>query len=514
MLPVRRMPLSRFPMPRRIILVLLMLAVSAYDWPQFGFNSQHSGNNTLENTLNSSNVANLNRFMHVTLPDVADGAPAFLSVVSTSGGVRNLVFVTTKNGFIVALDWRTGETVWSHQNGPGSCKINGGSDTCYTTSSPAIDPNRQFVYSYGLDGYVHKYQVGDGHEVTIGGWPELATLKPYDEKGSSALSVVTARNGTSYLYVTNGGYPGDAGDYQGHVTAINLSNGNQNVFNTMCSNQVKHFSHNDPDCTGPVQSAIWARPGVIYDAATDKIYMATGNGTFDPASHFWGDSVFALRPDGTGAGGDPLDSYTPTNFQDLQNGDTDLGSTAPAILPNSSIYPHLAVQGGKDAILRLINLDNLSGQGGKGFTGGEVFSMTVPQGGEILTQPAVWVNPADNSTWVFVANDNGISGLKLIVSGGNPSLESQWNIGSGGSSPIVANGVLYYASGNSLSALDPVTDAVLWNDTQIGGIHWESPIVVNGLLYVTDEDQFLSGYSLNGNVPPPLARTYLPLLGR
>ena len=57
MLPVRRMPLSRFPMPRRIILVLLMLAVSAYDWPQFGFNSQHSGNNTLENTLNSSNAA-------------------------------------------------------------------------------------------------------------------------------------------------------------------------------------------------------------------------------------------------------------------------------------------------------------------------------------------------------------------------------------------------------------------------------------------------------------------------
>ena len=32
-----------------------------------------------------------------------------------------------------------------------------------------------------------------------------------------------------------------------------------------------------PDCAQK-QSAVWARPGVVYDAATDKIYAATGNG--------------------------------------------------------------------------------------------------------------------------------------------------------------------------------------------------------------------------------------------
>jgi hypothetical protein len=112
--------------------------------------------------------------------------------------------------------------VWSHQYAAGSCRINGGSIPCYTTSSPSIDPNRQYVYSYGLDGYVHKYQVGDGTEVMIGGWPELATLKGLNEKGSSALSIATASSGSAYLYVTNGGYPGDGGDYQGHVTAIDL----------------------------------------------------------------------------------------------------------------------------------------------------------------------------------------------------------------------------------------------------------------------------------------------------
>jgi hypothetical protein len=493
---------------RLAAIAVLVLGLSAYDWPQFGFNSQHSSNNTLENVINAGNVSSLQQFLHVSLPSTADGAPAFLSNVVTISGTKSLVFVTTKAGHIMALDWRTGAIVWSHQNNAGPN---------YTTSSPAIDPNGLYVYSYGLDGHVHKYQVGNGHEIIGGGWPELATLKPSVEKGSSALSTATARNGANYLYVTNGGYPGDAGDYQGHVTAINLSTGAQHVFNTMCSNQAVHFTDSSPDCSGGVQSAIWARPGVIYDPATDKIYMATGNGTYDPASHEWGDTVFSLNPDGTGSGGNPLDAYTPTNFQDLQNRDADLGSTAPALLPNTSKYPHLAVQGGKDAVLRLLNLDNLSGHqpAGPGFTGGEVFSTTVEQGGEILTMPAVWVNPSDSSTWVFVANDNGLSALKVSVDvGGNPSLMKMWKIDAGGTSPIVANGVLYYVSGGNIWGLNPVSHAQLWNDNQIGNIHWESPIVVNGLLYVTDDDGFLSGYSLNGAVPATLKTLFVPLVQR
>jgi outer membrane protein assembly factor BamB len=504
---------------RALAIVVLVFAVSAYDWPQFGFDSQHSADNALETTINVANVHTLQQIYQVSLPGVtdgrADGAPAFLFGVVTSGGPKNLVFVTTHDGSIIALDWRTGAKVWSHQYGPGTCHINNSDGPCYTTSSPAIDPNRRFVYSYGLDGYVHKYRVGDGLEIKTGGWPELATRKPWDEKGSSALSVAIAASGTSYLYVTNGGYPGDAGDYQGHVTAINLSTGTQHVFNSMCSNQAVHFTTAaSPDCND-VQSAIWARPGVVYDSATNKIYMATGNGTYDSNQHYWGDTVFSLNPDGTGLNGNPLDSYTPVNFLQLDNTDADLGSTAPAILPNHSRYPHLAVQGGKDAILRLINLDNLSGHGGPGFTGGEVFSMTVPQGGEILTMPAVWVNPADQSTWTFVANNNGLSGLKVTVDGGgNPRLAKQWQIGQGGTSPIIANGVLYYAGNNDIRALNPTTHAQLWHDSSISGIHWESPIVADGILYITDESGQLSAYTLNGVVPPPFSRINLPLVAR
>ena len=464
---------------------------AAYDWLQFDVNPQHSGNNTQEQAITMSNVSSLHQiFPKVSLPSIVDGAPAYLSSVSTLSGTRDLLLVTTKAGHIMALDAHNGSTVWSHQPATGPR---------YTTSSPAVDPNRQFVYSYGLDGRVHKYQVGDGTEITTGGWPELATLKPSVEKGSSALSIATAKDGTSYLYVTNGGYPGDAGDYQGHLTTINLATGAQQVFNAACSDQTVHFTTGGlPDCP-QVQTAIWGRAGVVYDPETDLIYTATGNGDFNPTNHGWGDSVLALHPDGTGAGGGPVDSYTPATFQSLQNADADLGSTVPAILPTpaNSLIRHLGLQGGKDAKLRLLNLDNLSGQGGPGHVSGEVGAVIdVPQGGQVLTMPAVWVNPSDTSTWVFVANSSGLSGLQLTIdNSGMPGLRVAWQKATGGTSPVVAHGILYYARSGSVQALNPTTGDPLWQDTTIGGIHWESPIIANGVLYITDESSQLSAYA-------------------
>jgi hypothetical protein len=490
-------------------LALLGLAAApavSSDWPQFDFDAAHSGVSPDETTIHRDNVATLHVLYSVVLPSVADGAPALLTGVATPGGVKDLLFLNTKDGRILALDAADGSTVWARRPATGPN---------YTTSSPAVDPGRLYVYAYGLDGKAHKYQVGDGVEVTTGGWPEVATLKPDVEKGSSALSVATTAGGQSYLHVANGGYPGDRGDYQGHVTAIDLATGAQRVFNANCSNRAVHFVEGgSPDCAH-VQSAIWARAGVVYDAPDDRILMATGNGTYDGnTGHFdWGDSVFALHPDGTGNGaGQPLDSYTPAEFQQLQNADLDLGSTAPAILPvlPGSRVPHLAVQSGKDAKVRLLDLDDLSGAGGPGHVGGELQKIDVPQGGGVLTQPAVWSNPLDGGVWVIIANGNGISGLQATVDAlGNPSLTSRWTDPNGGTSPIVANGILYYAGASGLRALDPATGAQLWSDASIGGIHWESPIVVNGRLYVTDEGARLWAYALHP-IPPADFYTVTP----
>ena len=224
--------------PTRIWFLASLLSVAAAipvaaaptDWLQFDFDSRHSGNNPLETTINPANVSTLHLVAGypvalgslVAGANTQDGAPVLLTGVTTPLGVKDVLYLTTKNGRIMAIDAATGTLVWTQR--PATTPN-------YTTSSPAIDPNGQFVYSYGLEGKVHKYQVGDGVEITTGGWPQLATLKPGVEKGSSALSFATDSSGTTYLYCANGGYPGDAGDYQGHVTTINLTDGTQKVFN-------------------------------------------------------------------------------------------------------------------------------------------------------------------------------------------------------------------------------------------------------------------------------------------
>ncbi len=475
-------------------------------WPQFGYDQQHSGNVPNDTAVTTSSVTTLKYAQQVAFPTLIDGAPVYLAGVSTSGGTKDLVFITSSVGTLYALDATTLATVWSKPHGPmgGSC-TNASGSACWTTSSPAIDPSRSFVYSYGLDGLVHKHQVGDGSEVTSGGWPEVASLKPDVEKGSSALAFATAKNGATYLYVAHAGYYGDAGDYQGHVTTINLGDGSQHVFEALCSDMPVHFTKSTPDCN-QTQTAVWARSGVIYDANKDRIYFSTGNGLYDGMTN-WGDSVLAIAADGTSSG-TPLDSYTPTNFAQLDASDTDLGSTEPALLPTppGSKLPHLAVQGGKDANIRLINVDDFSGQGAAGKTGGELQIVALPQGGEVLPQPAVWTD-ATGAVWVYVTTSGGIAGFKVAVDGnGNPTLPQggTWSTNEGGSSPIIVGGILYYSGSssgrngtNSVFALDPTTGNVLWSGklsshvagaNTVGGIHWESPIIVGGKLYVPSEN--------------------------
>ena len=499
-----------------------MIPVHAADWLQFGFDPAHSGFNRAERGYSTAGNPML---YHYSLPTPADSAPIYASGIATASGTKNILFIVTKNGTLLALDAdsTTLKVLWSKQpTGAGTL----------TTGSPVIDPGKQYVYAYGLDGYVHKYQVSDGIEIKSGGWPELSTLKPDVEKSAAGLSINATPAGT-FLYAVTNGYIGDAGDYQGHLTTINLATGAQNVFNTLCSGLTIHFTENgvtngsgQNDCAA-VQSGIWGRPGAVYDPGTNRVFIATGNAAFDPGNLNWGDTVLALNPQGTGSGaGNPVDSYTPSTFANLNTNDADLGSNAVALVPapTGSTYTHLGVIAGKDDCVRLIRLDNMSGGGGPGHTGGSLqsqlldFSQNLPSnncddtitsggqdrnGGEIRAQPTVWVNPADGSSWVYVTDlASTFTAYKVVVTTGMPSLVQQWTSTSGaGTSPIVANGTVYYQtlSGNNIVALDAATGAPIWQSaSSLSGVHWQSPIVVNGRLYVIDDGGNLWAFALDG----------------
>jgi hypothetical protein len=479
----------------RAILMFLSLGTAANtavasDWLQFAYDVDQSANNTSETTITSANVHSLVPIYTQALGTTS--APVYLSNVATSNGNVDLLFMTARNGTMLAVDANNGVTVWSQPTTQISYAVD---------SAPVIDPGRQFVYGYGADGKVHKYAVADGTEVLSGDWPAVSSLKPGVEHGSGALEIARSTSGSLYLYAVTTGFYGDGGDYQGHVTAINLSTGTWTVFNANCSNIPGHFIADGTaginDCATP-RSGIWGRSGAVYDRRTSKLYVATGNGNFNVVlgGYNWGDSLLALKADGSiNQIGTPLDSYTPSNYSTLEASDSDFGSGSVVLLPTpaASAVAHLGAIMGKDAQLRLLNMDNLSGQGSAGGIGGEIQKLdTLGVNTDIPTpHPAVWVNArGDGSTWLFVATPSNISGVQLVINGaGQPSLAVRWTSGGfSGTSPIVANNVLYYGGCGGICALAPTTGQILWSSPLsigccMGG--WANPIVVNGRLFVT-----------------------------
>jgi outer membrane protein assembly factor BamB len=479
----------------------------AADWTQFGYDAAHTGNNTAETTIGIGNVTQLTTLYNVDLPAGVDSAPIYVSNVATTNGSKNVLFAfgssslgdfSSTMGTIMAVDASDGSVIWS-QNTTGSSQ--------HASASPAVDAARQFVYSFGVDGYVHKYAIGTGVEVMTGGptgWPQAITLKPDVEKVASGLTIAST-GGIEYLVAVTNGYDGDGGDYQGHIVSINLSNGVHTIFNAMCSTVTMLLA--EGGCPSGRESGIWGRGGAAYDAETGQIYVTTGNGQFrlDSTHHNWGDSVLALGLDGSGSGGGmPRDSYTPTNFQDLDNSDTDLGSISLAIVraPAGSSVANIGVQGGKDAQLRIINLDDMSGQGGPGQVGGELQLIDAPAGaGGMREQPAAWVDTnGDGASWVFVTSFNGVAGVKMELNGTLPSMTPVWQVGGAATSAILANGILYSfagCSGNTcVVARDPTTGDVLWNSDTVSQPHWQSPILINGVIYAIDGNGSLWAFGL------------------
>ena len=121
-----------------------------------------------------------------------------------------------------------------------------------------------------------------------------------------------------------------------------------------------------------------------------RILIDTGNGPWNGTTNF-GDSVLELTFPGLSL----RQSFTPTDQEHLNTNDTDLGSSAPALLGDDRV-----VLAGKDGIMRVLALSRLDGHppsGARGAAhplGGEVQQLPIPGGGELFTAPAVWQHGA------------------------------------------------------------------------------------------------------------------------
>ena len=422
------------------------IAGSGRDWTRFGWDARRSNDDPNANGITAANVASLRR-QQVKLPGTVDSSAIYLHGVTVGGAPHDTFFVTTTYGITLAIDAASGEILWrwtppGYSGWAGSAQI--------TTATPVADPSRRWIYTASPDGRIQKLTVASGHAV----WRRSITKLPSREKIAASLNFT---NG--HVIATTGGYIGDQPPYQGHVAVIASGNGRLlHVWNSLCSN-LHHLLV--PAKCGASDSAIWGRAGAVVVPGSGKLLVATGNGPWDGRTN-WGDAVLVLSQRAK-----LLGNYTPTNTEQLNSSDTDLGSTSPVYLTSK-----LIAQGGKDGKIRLLSLARLKGP--RPHRGRELQEVSTPSGGELFTAPAVW--RSGKRIWLFAADGGATQAWSLF--GGK--LHSVWRSGIPGTSPVLAGGLLWvYDPNGGLSVYRPQSSKLL-TTLSAGGGHWSSPIVTDG----------------------------------
>lgn len=406
---------------------------SSSDWPVFGYDAARHNSNP-GSTINAQNVATLKQ-VKVTLDGTVDSSPIY---------VGGKFVVTTTYGRTEALDPDTGNVLWRFTP-PAYSRL--AKSAQITNASPAASTDRTAIYAAASDGRIRKLRLSDGKVL----WTTAITRSPAREKITSSLNV-----SRGLVIATTGGYYGDPPPYQGHVVTMSEGDGRiAHVWNALCSDRREVIV---PRTCGSSDSAIWSRNGAAVDPANGTLVVATGNGPWNGSTD-WGDSTIVLSPDAATM----LRHWTPTNQAELNSSDGDIGSTSPGLLAGG-----LAVQGGKDGKVRLLQLHRLPGVNSR--LGGQLQTIPTPGGSGLFSVPAIW-----QGKWVFMSTDGGTAAWLLR----NGRLHSVWSNGNGGTSPVVAGNLLYVAGGGSVNVYVPTSGKQVAT-LPSGAVHWQSPIVVNG----------------------------------
>ncbi|MFZ0829179.1 MAG: pyrrolo-quinoline quinone [Verrucomicrobiia bacterium] len=428
-----------------------------------------TGAYTSETMLTTANV-NTNTFGQLFI-DGVDGQvyaqPLYVESLSLSNGTHNVVFVCTENNSVYALDADMGGITYWHTN-LGTPYTSGCSDLTPVvgiTGTPVIDLNSGTLYvdtklASGPAHKLHALDIATGSEKFNG--PVTISAANFSASVQHQRPGLLLLNGV--VYVAFGSHC-DQGSYHGFVLGYNATNLTQ---------QVSAFNVTPNGSMG----AVWSGGMAPAADASGNIYIMTGNGTFDGNTNFdLSESMIKLN------GSLALQDYaTPTNWSDLNNGDTDLGSGGVVLLPT-----HYAVGMGKDGKMYLADVNNM------GHVGNFVQVFQAQSSGDTVGKsPVYWqgpgkqylfalhsysptksfeftgtnINPTPLGTASFSMNDR-CGGLSLSANGTNNGI--LWEIG----------------SDSNLRAYDAVNfPKLLWTGSVGTYVKMTCPTVANGKVYV------------------------------
>ncbi|MDB6066991.1 MAG: hypothetical protein JWR26_3199, partial [Pedosphaera sp.] len=496
------------------------------------------GANTNETQLTLANV-NSNSFgklFSFAVDGFVYAQPLIMTNVSIPGkGVHNVAYVVTEHESVYAFDadsnlganasplWQTSflgtgvTTVPSGDLGTGDIVPEIG-----ITSTPVIDPATSTIYIEAKTKengttYVHRLHALDittGLERTNFNSPVIIAATNYPGTGSGGSDTdgsghvvwnpmrehsrpaLTLLNGVVYVgfasHGDNGPYHGWLFGYDAHTLA------QLGVYNSTPNGGLGGF---------------WQGGGGATVDAAGNFYLMTGNGSFNATttsfttSNNLAMSVLKFTP----TNGLPklVDYFSPHDEAALSGGDSDFGSGAAIVLPDSAgsvAHPHLLVAAGKGGRIYLIDRDNM----GKFNATADTNVVQVLQNGlSAGGQNGSYATPAFfNNTLYYIGMNDTLRAFPMsggLISTAAPTQGPNTYGDKGSTSPTIsANGTsnaivwamendAYASSGPGvLHAYNATNVAVeLYNSNQLlnrdnpgGAIKFTLPSVANGKVYV------------------------------
>jgi hypothetical protein len=492
-----------------------------------------TGQNRQELALNPATLAAgaFGKVSSCAVDGQAHAQPLYAANLSAGGRVRNIVYVATEHDSVYAFDADAipCQQVWMRNFLDADNDITtvlggdipGGdiSSEVGIASTPVINQASGTLYVIARtkeDGpfgpnYVqrlHALDIVTGSE-KFGGPVVIAATAPGSGNGSngSGLVVFDARIQSQRgalmlaggkLYITFSGHS-DVSGYHGWLLIYDPSTLSLvGAFNTTPNVALGGFP----------ESGV----GVSADA-NGYVFAATGHGKFDaglsaPFRKNFSQTLFKfqLNPSLT-----IVDTFTPSSQAVMTVNLFDLGSTGVMILPDQAgaPNPHLAIVGGTNGTLYLVNRDAL---GGFVLGGPDNVVKTLSLGGNIYGTPAYW----QNTLYVAAAGDAikaySVNAGTIADASGSQSVSL---VGSPGASPTVSSnggsgGIVWVADTSGADSGAPAVlrafDATnlareLYNsgrkpeDTAGPAVRLAVPTVANGRVYIGTQTE-LTVYGL------------------
>src|SRR5438128_4666474 len=417
-----------------------------------------------------------------------------------SGPNGPMVIAVTESNNVYALNAITGTVIWQRNVGtpaptgacPGNISPNG------ITGTPVVDlGSRSLFFDAVINGspvkhFIYSLNVDTG--ATNPNWPvDVNATATYN--GMTFTSLVQEERGALALvngivYVAYSGYNGDCGTYHGWVVGVDINNP----------------SNVGAWATTAIGGGIWGHGGVASDGT--NMFVVTGN-TFNTGGVWSGGEAIIRLQAGPTWTGQPTDYWVPTNWLNLDNGDTDLGGVSATVIDVPGATPsQLVLALGKDGNAYLVNRNNLGG-----------ITAPVAQanvGGINGGTSAVTYHTSQGAYFGFHNDAGAISAYKATATN-PPTIVSAWSVSQNGrGSPWITtthgtNNVIVWVAGvqgdQRLHGYNGDTGAVIYagggaSELMTGTRRWNTGIVARGRIY-SGADNKIYAFNMPTATPTP-----------